>query len=130
MQFLKSRLNTGKGKALARLKKMLNYWADTMYSDYDGCGCLVGNLSQEMSNQSQEIRTALSENFEELEACFIKCIEEAKQQEELPQSTQSPKKIGRFIYNGWQGALIRAKAEGNNKQLKEYIDFIFKEVLN
>lgn len=129
VSFLQDNLLQENGLALPRLKKMLTIWADKMFVDYEGCGCLVGNISQEMGNQSEKIRSTLNDSFKRLEACFNACLEEAQVNGEID-SQINAQKLGAFIYNGWQGSLIRSKAEGNNRQLKSYVDYVFLDILS
>lgn len=126
--FLKTHLRTGNVTPLNRMKIMLNRWADNMFSDFNGCGCLMGNITQEMSNNSEKIQKATARDFKRLEAQFVACLQDAQEANELA-SHIDVQKLGAFIYNGWQGALIRCKSEGNGAQLKNYVAYVFDDVL-
>ena len=128
VSFLEHHLNQGNLSPLARMRQMLEQWADTMFTEYQGCGCLVGNLTQEMGNHSNKIKYAAKEDFARLEGRFIACLQEAQENGEISLQ-QNVRKLGIFIYNGWQGALVRAKSEGTGDQLKAYVDYIFDEIL-
>ncbi|MEO0434865.1 MAG: TetR/AcrR family transcriptional regulator [Cyanobacteria bacterium J06656_5] len=124
IQFLEERLKKGKRNHLARMKLVLEYWAENMFSEYKGLGCLVGNLTQEMGNQSDKIKQAAKEGFSHLESCFIVCLQAAQESGEIGPDNDV-KKLGTFVYNGWQGALVRSKSEGNSKQLIAYVEYTF-----
>lgn len=126
--FLERHLNQGNLSPLIRMRQMLEQWANTMFTQKQGCGCLVGNLTQEMGNHSDKIQLAAKEDFARLEGRFIACLQEAQEQGEIAPE-QDMRKLGTFIYNGWQGALVRSKAEGNGDQLKAYVDYIFDVIL-
>ena len=126
--FLENHLTDGDINRLTRMRSVLDYWAKNMFSEYQGFGCLVGNITQEMGNQSAKIQLEAKEDFSRLEACFIACLKEAKEQGEIP-SGIDVKKLGTFIYNGWQGALVRSKSEGNGNQLEDYVSYVFDTIL-
>ncbi len=128
VDFLRAHLGAGNVPPLDRMRIMLNRWADNMFSDFNGCGCLMGNITQEMSNHSEKIQKATEKDFVRLEAQFVACLQDAQHQGEISAEIDV-QQLGSFIYNGWQGALIRCKAEGNGNQLKSYVSYIFDEIL-
>ena len=128
VEFLQTHLRTGPSSPLDRMRIILNRWAENMFSEFNGCGCLIGNITQEMSNHSKVIRAATERDFARLEAQFVACLDDAKQAGELSDQADA-KTLGAFIYNGWQGALVRSKSEGNGDQLKRYVAFLFDQVL-
>ena len=46
-------------------------------------GCLIGNLSLEISNASPQVRSKLSDIFERWEASLVRCLREAKGKSEI-----------------------------------------------
>lgn len=126
--FLEERLKKGERNHLEKMKLLLEHWAENMFPKYEGVGCLIGNLSQEMGNQSDKIKQAAKEDFARLESCFIACLQAAQDSSEIAPDIDV-NKLGTFIYNGWQGALVRSKSEGNGEQLKAYVGYVFDVVL-
>lgn len=126
--YLKGALLSGEGKALHRLKELWYDWAENMFIKNNGCGCFAGNMSQEMANHSPQIRKSIQRSFNTLESVYKDCLTLAQQEGDLPE-TIDIQKTATFIYNGWQGAMIRAKAEQDNIQVKQYLDYIFETIL-
>ena len=126
--FLEERLQTGDRNHLTRMRHVLDDWAENMFFDYQGAGCLIGNITQEMGNHSDKIQQAAKADFARLESCFIACLQAAQDNGEISDD-KDVKQLGSFIYNGWQGALVRSKSEGNGNQLKAYVTYVFETIL-
>ena len=91
-------------------------------------GCLIGNLAQELSAQSEVFRDRLNQILTSWEACFSHCINAAFDAGELTHQLDA-EAIARFILSGWQGAMLRAKVERSTEPLKTFVDILFKQVL-
>lgn len=128
VDLLQSYLRAGSDSPLSRMRRMLSDWAENMFSEFKGCGCLIGNITQEMGNHSELIKSETEKNFARLEAEFVACLSDAKELGELPDDIDA-QVLGAFIYNGWQGALVRSKSEGNSEQLEGYVSFLFDHVI-
>ncbi len=128
VEFLETHLRSGTESPLNRMRTTLNRLAEDMFSDLNGCGCLVGNITQEMGIHSDKIRKATEREFARLEAQFVACLKDAASVGELSNQIDI-KTLGSFIYNGWQGALVRSKSEGNGDQLNRFVFFLFDQVL-
>ncbi len=126
--YLSNALERGSGSPLRRLKRLFKQWAGAGSDERDACGCFSGNLSQEMANRNAAVRTALRKSFERLEGHYVRCLEEAQNRGEIG-ADLDVHRIGGFIYNGWQGALVRAKATGNARPLHEFREIVFEQLL-
>src|SRR5579885_2481076 len=71
-------------------------------------GCLIGNLSQEMADQSEVLREALSLVMQKWRDLFAACIEEGQKAGEI-RSDCSAHDLAEIYLSGWEGAIMRAK---------------------
>src|SRR3954467_8505829 len=72
-------------------------------------GCLVGNLSQEMADQSEAFRTRLEEIFEVCRDRYAECLKNAQDAGDLSPELDV-RVLAEFCLSSWQGAILRAKA--------------------
>ena len=84
-------------------------------------GCFIGNLGQEMSDTNDAIRIKVKAHFSKFTALITSVLEEAGTQGELDRSVP-PSLMAEFIYNAWQGALLRAKASRSRESLDVFLD--------
>lgn len=91
-------------------------------------GCLIGNLSQEMSDQSETLRQALSEAMERRLNAFTVCIEEAQKIGEITSSVDA-RLIADLFSSCWEGAMMRAKTAKSLEPLDVFIKLMFELVL-
>lgn len=91
-------------------------------------GCLIGNLSQEMSDQSETLRQALSEVMDKRVHAFAACIEEGQHLGEITDAADAGK-IADLFSSCWEGALMRAKTSKDVEPLNVFIELIFELVL-
>ena len=88
VEFLKQHLFNGPLSPLNRMRVMLNRWAENMFSEFKGCGCLIGNMTQEMGIHSRVIQDVTGKDFARLEAQFVNCLKDAKEAGELPETAR------------------------------------------
>jgi TetR/AcrR family transcriptional repressor of nem operon len=96
-------------------------------SNYVG-GCLMGNFSAEAADHSSMIREHLVKHFEAWSGLFTKCISEAQDQGEI-NSQFPPALLARFIFNSWEGALLRMRAEKSDGPLFDFKEIVFGKLL-
>lgn len=72
-------------------------------------GCFLGNMCQEMADASDDIRNTLDQNLSKLTKMLAKVIIEGQQNGTF-KSTQNAQVIAEFLFNAWEGSLMRAKA--------------------
>jgi TetR/AcrR family transcriptional repressor of nem operon len=87
-------------------------------------GCLLGNLSQEMANQSALIRQILQAGFRVWEVAIDAVLQQAVARGELPKKAKTME-MASFILNSYEGALLRAKAERSEAPLRLFLQMIF-----
>lgn len=71
-------------------------------------GCLIGNLSLEMSNGSEQTRKRLADVLARWEGLLASCLREAQQRRELSE-THDAEALASVIVEGWEGAVMRGK---------------------
>ena len=91
-------------------------------------GCLVGNLSQELADQSEVFRARLEEVFEEWCGRYAACLEEAQRAGDIPAHLDA-RELAEFCLNSWQGSVLRAKAARNTAPLRVFLNVLFGQVL-
>ena len=91
-------------------------------------GCLLGNLSLEIADHSDPVRTRIVVHLKTWSGLFENCIARAQASDaianRLPAAT-----LASFVLNSWEGALLRMRAEKSDVPLMEFIDVIFGSVL-
>jgi len=120
------------GPELSPLKKLRRYFKDLIatYGRRGGpiAGCLLGNLSLEISGQNAEIRNLLRQAFDGWQSAIAKTIREAMEKRELPKTTKADD-MAALLVNGWEGAQVRAKAEQSDMPLELFFDNAFNVLL-
>jgi TetR/AcrR family transcriptional repressor of nem operon len=91
-------------------------------------GCLVGNLSQEMADQSEGLRARLAEVFADWRDRHADCLRQAQVAGELP-SSLDVEALAEFWVSAWQGAILRAKTMRSQAPLRAFLDVMFGVVL-
>lgn len=91
-------------------------------------GCLLGNLSAEVADHSPLVRERLAGYFDDWSRFLENCIAEAQEQGAV--SSEIPAAVlGRFVLNGWEGALLRMRAEKSDAPLIEFKQVVFGRLL-
>ena len=91
-------------------------------------GCLMGNLSLEVADQSAPIRDRLAVHFRTWSGLIEECIAEAQKtgaiRNRLPAQV-----LAQFLVNSWEGALLRMRVEKSDAPLKEFTEVVFGSLL-
>lgn len=128
MAFLSPILNNRSLTPLERLRTFCETKRECMRAANCRKGCLIGNLSQEMSDQSETLRQALSKILEQRLDVFAACINEGQQVNEITNSADA-RLIADLFSSGWEGAMMRAKTSKSVEPLDVFIKLIFELVL-
>ena len=127
MTMLSHKLHDAEGSPLERLTAFYLNWAND-FEHGDRRGCLLANLSQEVSNQRPQIQQMLAQCYEQGLAEIVKSIQNAQEAKELS-SEVSTHEIAFAVYNGWNGALIYAKAIQSNQPLLQFCQSVLPTLL-
>lgn len=121
-------LRNPKQTPLQRLKTFCEEGKATLGAK--GCrnGCLIGNLSQEMSDQSELLRTELSRVVKKWRGLIAACITEGQDSGEI-KNVWSADSAAELFWSGWSGAVMRAKTLKNTEPLDVFIDLMFEHIL-
>lgn len=125
---LEKMLVRGEGSPLTRLRSLFDTWSDRQFMEDNSYSCFTGNLSQEMANLNSKVKDALEASFNTLQSYYTTCLQEAQNAGEID-SRFDPEELAYFIFNSWQGALVRAKAEGDIKPLNIFKEMVFVKLL-
>ena len=93
-----------------------------------GGGCLLGNLSLEMADQSPRLQSLLSDSFSGWQQGIAAALREAADRGELP-TALNPDDLADYLLNSWEGALVRMKAEKSAQPLHNFLDLTFNILL-
>jgi len=113
---------------LDRLRNYVESVSERLESDRCRKGCLVGNLSQEMADQSEVFRARLEEIFETWVDRYARCIRGAQEAGEVVADLDAHE-LAEFWLNSWQGAILRAKTMRSVAPLRTFLDVMFGNIL-
>ena len=88
----------------------------------------MGSLSLEVAGASPLLQASLSSSFKGWQATVTAVLLEAVEKGQLPKSTR-PEALAGFLLNSWEGALLRSQADKSDAPLKDFLHFIFEELL-
>jgi TetR/AcrR family transcriptional regulator, transcriptional repressor for nem operon len=91
-------------------------------------GCLIGNFSTELADQSRLIRDRLSSNFAGWSRSIEACIRDAQKAGEISKDSD-PRLLAEFLLNSFEGAMLRTKVEKDGSPLDQFMTVIFSRVL-
>jgi TetR/AcrR family transcriptional regulator, transcriptional repressor for nem operon len=116
--------------ALPPLRRLGDYLDRNIanFSRDESHGCLIGNFSAEVVDQSEAMRLRLVEIFDEVRAAFAHCLRAAVAAGELPAGFDVEGVAG-FLLSGLQGATLVAKAERSPAPIERLKALLFTSVL-
>tara|TARA_Y100000766_G_C18869427_1_gene587464 strand:- start:71 stop:724 length:654 start_codon:yes stop_codon:yes gene_type:complete len=117
--------------ALPPLERLRRYFATGRAHMLDcdhTTGCLIGNLGQELSGQSDTFRDALNLVFQRWEKRFVACLSQA-QADGTINAAIPPEALASFILSGWEGAILRAKTLKSLAPMEHFEAILFDQVL-
>jgi TetR/AcrR family transcriptional repressor of nem operon len=113
---------------LARLKAFCELGIANLQSLNCRKGCLIGNLSQEMSDQSEVFRKRLLELQLESHRRFANCLKESQQLGEIGKKHNCDD-LAELFLSAWSGAVLRAKTSKSTEPLYAFQRVMFQQVL-
>lgn len=113
---------------LARLEAYFDDRIEAFAANAYVRGCLMGNFSAEAADHSALIREHLVAQWDAWSGMFERCIAEAQRQGEIDDRVPAAL-LARFMFNSWEGALLRMRVEKTRAALTEFKDVIFGTVL-
>ena len=113
---------------LARLRIYFERGAAELAAANFTCGCLIGNMTAEMSDHSTVVSAQIAAIYAGWAGRVAKCIEAAQSTGEIANKT-SADQLARFTLSAWEGALLWARIEKGERPLRQFIETIFSQVL-
>ena len=120
-----------RNRKVAPLKRLRNYFealAVFYEQNHLASGCLLGNLSSEIADHSPVLQSVLRGAFHRWQDGICSILAEAVEHGDLPKSSK-PDELAAFLLNGWEGALVRMRADKSNKPLYNFIHYAFDVLL-
>lgn len=87
-------------------------------------GCLIGNLSQEMADQSEVMRARLEEVLTKWRNRFAQVIKEAQDLGEVTTEFDHVQ-LAEFFLCGWEGSIMRAKTTKTTAPQNAFMNVLF-----
>ncbi len=116
---------------VAPLKRLRAYFEELATTNGFGAevsGCLIGSMSLEVAGQSEALRGQLRSLFDIWQEAIARVLREAVQRNDLSK-TLKVDETAEFLLNGYEGALVRMKADQSNRPLENFLRFAFTVVL-
>jgi len=115
-------------KPIDRLRKYFSEARADMVTKECRKGCLIGNLSQEMADQSESLRDALRTVLQNGRIVLTACIVEAQKNGEILNDRPAAD-LAQFIQSAWTGAMLLSKTQKSPESLDVFNRLIFEDVL-
>ncbi|MFA6010615.1 MAG: TetR/AcrR family transcriptional regulator [Desulfobacteraceae bacterium] len=93
----------------------------TQLLEKDPKGCLVGNLSAEMGNESPDCSLAMQGAIAEWGKRIVRLIQNAQNQKLMRRDVEADV-LADILWNAWQGGLLRMQIEGSTTSLIKTLD--------
>jgi TetR/AcrR family transcriptional repressor of nem operon len=91
-------------------------------------GCMLGNFSTELSDQSPQIREHLTGIFESWTRAIEACAAAAQRDGSMRQDIDA-EVIAAFLVNSWEGAMLRAKVDRTGAAIQAFEEIVFNGLL-
>jgi TetR/AcrR family transcriptional repressor of nem operon len=111
-----------------RLRRYFTSLAANLAAQNYERGCLVGNFSTELADQSRPIRDRLASTFAAWSRPIETCIRDAQKAGEIS-SDIDPRALADFLLNSFEGAMLRMKVEKDGSPLDHFMTLVFSRVL-
>lgn len=85
-------------------------------------GCLVGNMSQEMTTIPEHFADQLRAGYELWQSIVEQCLVEAQESGEIAANADC-RKLASVFWSGWEGAVMRARVEQRADPMYAFADF-------
>lgn len=113
---------------IERLRRYFTTMAAKMADRNYSCGCLIGNLSAELADQSRLVCDRLSAVYAGWTRSVETCVREAQCLGEL-RGDLSAHDLAAFLINAWEGAILRSKVDKDGSAFQQFETVVFKTLL-
>ena len=91
-------------------------------------GCLLGNLSLEMSDQYERVRERLEQALQVWAKALSPLLLQAQKEKTIPEDLDT-EMLAENLVASFEGALLRSKVKKSSEPLKNFIDLYFDKFL-
>ncbi|WP_340077479.1 TetR/AcrR family transcriptional regulator [Leptobacterium sp. I13] len=120
---LESYVNNKELSPLNRIKTFYTDLIKVMARRGYTCGCLIGNMSQEVGDLNTTLSNAVNNELKKTKYLLEQTIKEAQEAGEVKNTDAS--EWADYIQNNWHGALLRMKTEQSEKPLQLFMEYTF-----
>ena len=113
---------------LARLRAYFAEMNKVLLDSNFGRGCILGNMSAELANQSELIRASLVSYYEGWTEALATTIAEAQAAGEI-KNTATAGELAAFILDAYEGAVLRARVERSNAPFERFTKLAIQQIL-
>ena len=114
--------------ALQRLRAHFERLNEAYTSAHFGRGCLLGNFSAELADQSQMIRERLADLYLSWSTDIAAVIAEAQSDGSITTKTPAAD-LAAFLLDAYEGALLRARVEKSGRAFDRFMKVTFTQIL-
>ncbi len=123
-----SQLASATGSPVSRLRGHFRELSENTVANNFRGGCLLGNFSAEMADQSDTIRARLSAAFGSWQDAIAELIRQAHACDEIASPSDSVE-LAAVLLNSFEGAVLRARADRSEAPFG-YFDKVFEMILD
>ncbi|MBN9563193.1 MAG: TetR family transcriptional regulator C-terminal domain-containing protein [Alphaproteobacteria bacterium] len=109
---------------IERLRRYFDMLAANMADRDYKCGCLIGNLSAELADQSRLVCDRLSAIYAGWTRSIETCLREAQRAGEIA-TGRDPAVLAAFLVNAWEGTVLRAKVDKEGTAYRQFQEIVF-----
>ena len=113
---------------LQRVRAYFDWAIDYFAGDFALCNCLLGNLAQELATQHPALREAVFAYYQKIEGVIANEFKAAQGDGTLSLSLDA-NALAKYLFSGWEGALVRAKLEQSLEPVKQYLQLFFEHTI-
>ncbi|MBX7223649.1 MAG: TetR/AcrR family transcriptional regulator [Blastocatellia bacterium] len=113
---------------LERFRRYFTEGRDQLAQQECRKGCLLGNLGQELADQSEPLRQRLAEVFGRWNQRLAGCLREAQAAGELDPAADV-EELAAFCLAAYEGALLKAKVLKSPAPVDSLIKYLFERIL-
>jgi len=114
--------------ALERLKRYFTIVNGRMAERGYQHGCMIGNMSAELAEQSPVIRGQLGEVYKNWTAKLEYAVAAGQREGTIPDKT-SAQVLASFLLNAWEGTILRVRVERSSVPFEQFMDLAFNKIL-
>ena len=114
---------------LQRIQRLFQQNIDGIVAEGRYChGCLIGNLCQELADTHDRLAKETERLFERHKQALATCLREAQAANDL-HGDKDVETLAEFIFNSWEGALMRMKASKSSAPLDAFQSILVQNLL-